>query len=125
MKRLISCSLIVAVIIGFSLYGYYYSANATENIKSSIEALMQRFEEGDYDAAQKAAQDARHEWAALSADTIFVEDTECDNEIQMSIARINELCVQRDDEIYAECRVLQELLDSYISRQQPTPANIF
>ncbi|MBR4305578.1 MAG: hypothetical protein IKT78_01900, partial [Ruminiclostridium sp.] len=57
--------------------------------------------------------------------TVFVEDAQNDIEIEMSLARISELIRQQSDDLYAECRVLYALLDSFMDKQTPRPANIF
>lgn len=64
-------------------------------------------------------------WRKMSQHTIFVEDTECDNEIAMSLARIKVFAENSEDDIYSECAVLKRLIELYITRQQITPASVF
>lgn len=125
MKRLISCILIVAGIIVFSIYGCFYSENVETEIKSTIGELKTEFKNGNFMSAESIAGQAQEKWHSLSENTIFIEDRECDCEIMMSLARIREMCRTQDDDIYIECAVLEELLEMYSSRQKPVLTNIF
>ena len=125
MKRLLGCVAITVLLIAFSVYGYFCSQNVSEEISVILSQVTDSFENEDYEKAISLANSAREKWYSLSENTVFVEDTECDNEITMSLAKICEMAEQESDDIYAECSVVKALLRTYVLRQQPIIANIF
>lgn len=87
--------------------------------------LHRRLTKNDTAKAIEKADLAEQLWRKMSQHTIFVEDTECDNEIAMSLARIKVFAENGEDDIYSECAVLKRLIELYITRQQITPASVF
>lgn len=125
MKRFLFCLFLVFVMTGFGIYAFF-SCKATANeIKQNIEAVSESFENEDYDTALIKADNAINLWHRFSDRTVFVEDVQNDIEIEMTLARISEMARRQEGDIYAECRVLYSLLDSFIDKQTPRFANIF
>ncbi len=125
MKRLSLCVAIVASLILFSLYGLHYSDEKSEQILREIHSVGEYSRSGDTNSALKSARNAKKLWLELSDSTVFVESTEADNEIKMSLSRIILLAKSENDDLYTECAVLQGLIEMYVQRQRPTVANIF
>ena len=125
MKRFMFCLFLVLLMTGFSVYAFYSCKDTADEIKQSIEAASESYKKGDLDTSVKCAENAISLWHKLSDRTVFVEDAQNDIEIEMSLARISELIRQQSDDLYAECRVLYALLDSFMDKQTPRPANIF
>lgn len=125
MKRLIGCVIMAAVIFLFSIGAVWWCDKVTGDIKKDVAVIITATSDNDYDTAYKACLKAEGRWKDLSRKTVFVEDSDCDNEIIMSLSRIKQLCESRDEEIYTECTVLLELLDLFMQRQYPTLANVF
>ena len=125
MKRLVGCILIVVLVIGFSLYGFHYSQSVADGITAAADEITDYFDNEDYEKALSSAKKAQELWQGISEHTIFVEDTSCDTEITMTLARICALAEKQDDEIIIECRTLKSLVDSFIDRQRLTFANVF
>ena len=111
MGRITACAAIVIAMVAFALYGYNYSGTCARRIYTA--------------KAIEKADLAEQLWRKMSQHTIFVEDTECDNEIAMSLARIKVFAKNGEDDIYSECAVLKRLIELYITRQQITPASVF
>ena len=109
----------------FSIYAFYSCKATAEEIKQNIESVSENFRKEDFDTALQKADNAINLWHKLSDRTIFVEDVQNDIEIEMTLARISEMTRQKSDDIYAECRVLYSLLDSFIDKQMPRLANVF
>ena len=120
MGRMVTCAVIVAAMAAFAIFGYNYSDNRAKEIYITADEITQAI---DNDNKQKAAEMAAYAediWRELSQDTIFVEDTECDNEIAMCLSRIRVFAENGEDDIYSECAVLKRLIELYIPRQQIT-----
>lgn len=124
MGRILTCSVIMIVLLSFAIYGYNYSADITRKLIEKIDAVTTAAEEDDTEKATELAVYAENLWRDLSDRTIFVEDTECDNEIAMSLSRIKVLAENGGDELNAECEVLKRLTQLYFTRQELTWANI-
>ncbi len=125
MKRLLLCLSLVLLMTVFSIYAFYSCKATAEEIKQNIESVSESFGNEDFDTALSKADNAINLWHKLSDRTIFVEDVQNDIEIEMTLARISEMTRQKSDDIYAECRVLYSLLDSFIDKQTPRFANVF
>ncbi len=125
MKRLLLCLSLVLLMTVFSIYAFYNCKATAEEIKQNIESVSENFRKEDFDTALQKADNAINLWHKLSDRTIFVEDVQNDIEIEMTLARISEMTRQKSDDIYAECRVLYSLLDSFIDKQMPRLANVF
>ena len=119
MGRITACAAIVIAMVAFALYGYNYSDTCARRIYLAAD------EKNDTAKAIEKADLAEQLWRKMSQHTIFVEDTECDNEIAMSLARIKVFAENGEDDIYSECAVLKRLIELYITRQQITPASVF
>lgn len=117
MGRMITCFVIFAALIAFSLYGFGYCNESVERLIAAADRIVLAAEENDVQKASELALEAENIWRQLSDGTVFVEDTDCDNEIAMSLSRIRVYAENADDEIYAECAVLKRLADLYITRQ--------
>ena len=132
MGRITACAAIVIAMVAFALYGYNYSDTCARRIYLAADEITQAvdktaggaYPEGIEKAIEKADL-AEQLWRKMSQHTIFVEDTECDNEIVMSLARIKVFAKNGEDDIYSECAVLKRLIELYITRQQITPASVF
>ena len=116
MGRMVTCAVIVAAMVAFAIFGYNYSDNRAKEIYITADGITQAI---DNDDKQKAA-----EMAAYAEDTIFVEDTECDNEIAMCLSRIKVFAKSGEDDIYSECAVLKRLIELYITRQHLTLSSV-
>ncbi len=125
MKRLLLCLSLVLLMTVFSIYAFYSCKATAEEIKQNIESVSENFRNEDFNTALSKADNAINLWHKLSDRTIFVEDVQNDIEIEMTLARISEMTRQKSDDIYAECRVLYSLLDSFIDKQTPRFANVF
>lgn len=125
MKRLMLCLFLVLLMTGFSIYAFYSCKATAEEIKRNVESVSENFRNEEYATALIKADNAIDLWHKLSDRTIFVEDVQNDIEIEMTLARISEMTRQQSDDIYAECRVLYSLLDSFIDKQTPRLANVF
>ena len=111
--------------VAFALYGYNYSDTCARRIYLAADEITQAVDKNDTAKAIEKADLAEQLWRKMSQHTIFVEDTECDNEIAMSLARIKVFAENGEDDIYSECAVLKRLIELYITRQQITPASVF
>lgn len=111
--------------VAFALYGYNYSGTCARRIYLAADEITQAVDKNDTAKAIENADLAEQLWRKMSQHTIFVEDTECDNEIAMSLARIKVFAENSEDDIYSECAVLKRLIELYITRQQITPASVF
>lgn len=125
MERMATCAAIVIAMVAFAIYGYNYSDNRAKQIYSTADEITQAADENDTKKATEKAAYAEDLWRGMSQDTIFVEDTECDNEIAMSLARIRVFAENGEDDIYSECAVLKRLIELYITRQQITLSSVF
>lgn len=125
MGRMTTCAAIVIAMVAFAIYGYNYSDNRAKQIYSTADEITQAADENDTKKAAEKAAYAEELWRGMSQDTIFVEDTECDNEIAMSLARIRVFAENGEDDIYSECAVLKRLIELYITRQQITLSSVF
>ena len=124
MGRMVTCAVIVAAMAAFAIFGYNYSDSRAKEIYITADEITQAI---DNDNKQKAAEMAAYAediWRELSQDTIFVEDTECDNEIAMCLSRIRVFAENGEDDIYSECAVLKRLIELYITRQQITLSSV-
>ncbi len=124
MKRLLICSVIMTAVTAMSIYSYNYCENTATSISLTLSEISESCEKGDYETAQEKAKSARITWQNISENTVFVEDTECDNEISMTLARIEEMAKRQSDDIFYECTVADELLQTFITRQKPTWGNV-
>ena len=125
MGRMTTCAAIVIAMVAFAIYGYNYSDNRARQIYATADEITQAADENDTKKAAEKATFAEELWRGMSQDTIFVEDTECDNEIAMSLARIRVFAENGEDDIYSECAVLKRLIELYITRQQITLSSVF
>lgn len=125
MGRMVTCAAIVAAMVAFAIYGYNYSDNRAKQIYNTADEITQAAAEKDTKKAAEKAAFAEELWRGMSQDTIFVEDTECDNEIAMSLSRIRVFAENGEDDIYSECAVLKRLIELYITRQQITLSSVF
>ena len=125
MGRMTTCAAIVIAMVAFAIYGYNYSDNRARQIYTTADEITQAADENDIKKAAEKAAFAEELWRGMSQDTIFVEDTECDNEIAMSLARIRVFAENGEDDIYSECAVLKRLIELYITRQQITLSSVF
>ena len=91
MGRITACAAIVIAMVAFALYGYNYSGTCARRIYLAADEITQAVDKNDTAKAIEKADLAEQLWRKMSQHTIFVEDTECDNEIAMSLARIKYL----------------------------------
>ncbi len=124
MGRIVTCAAIVVAMVAFAIYGYNYSDNRAKQIYNTADEITQAAAENDTKKAAEKAAFAEELWRGMSQDTIFVEDTECDNEIAMSLSRIRVFAENGEDDIYSECAVLKRLIELYITRQQITLSSV-
>ena len=124
MGRITACAAIVIAMVAFALYGYNYSGTCARRIYLAADEITQAVDKNDTAKAIEKADLAEQLWRKMSQHTIFVEDTECDNEIAMSLARIKVFAENGEDDIYS-CAVLKRLIELYLTRQQITPASVF
>ena len=124
MGRMLTCAVIVAAMAGFAIFGYNYSDNRAKEIYITADEITQAIDNDDKQKAAEMAAYAEDIWRELSQDTIFVEDTECDNEIAMCLSRIRVFAENGEDDIYSECAVLKRLIELYITRQQITLSSV-
>ncbi len=125
MKRLLICTLIITAVIGLCLYSYSYCEKTAQNISDTLSLMIISYDNSDYKSAEEYALTAKNQWHDISENTVFVEDTECDNEITMTLARIEEMVKRRSEDLYYECIVAKELLSTFVTRQKPTISNVF
>lgn len=125
MKRIVTCVVIMAVAVCFSLYAFDECKKTSDGIKSDIASMLTALEDDDFATAVKYADSAELSWEHLSFGTVFVEDTECDNEIIMTLANIRSMCESEDEDIKTECERLYRLLDTFVNRQRVTWENVF
>ncbi len=124
MGRMVTCAAIVAAMIAFAIFGYNYSDTRAKEIYTTADEITQAIDNDDIKKAAEKAAYAEDIWRGLSQDTIFVEDTECDNEIAMCLSRIRVFAGSGEDDIYSECAVLKRLIELYITRQQITLSSV-
>ena len=117
MGRMVTCAVIVESMVAFEIFGYNYSDNRAKEIYITADGITQALDNDDNQKAAEMAAYAEDIWRGLSQDTIFVEDTECDNEIAMCPSRIKVLAKSGEDDIYSECAVIKRLIELYITRQ--------
>mgnify|MGYP002081446209 FL=1 len=115
MGRMVTCAVIVAAMVAFAIFGYNYSDNRAKEIYITADGITQAIDNDDKQKAAEMAAYAEDIWRGLSQDTIFVEDTECDNEIAMCLSRIKVFAESGEDDIYSECAVLKRLIELYLT----------
>ncbi len=124
MGRMVTCAVIVAAMAAFAIFGYNYSDNRAKEIYITADEITQAIDNDNKQTAAEMAAYAEDIGRELSQDTIFVEDTECDNEIAMCLSRIRVFAENGEDDIYSECAVLKRLIELYITRQQITLSSV-
>ncbi|MCH5325425.1 MAG: DUF4363 family protein [Eubacterium sp.] len=124
MKRLISCIILAAALVGFATYAKLYFQHTADEVSGLVQQAQDCYTAQQYDEAAEYIRSAKAKWSGFAENTIFVDSPDMDLEITVTLARIEEYIQAQDDEVYPECAAAVNLLDNYSDRQRLVWANV-
>lgn len=125
MKRVWICLALTVIMILLAIGSYLYTCSVTVNIEEKVDMVRIYADKKDFKKARIITADITKEWQDYCVNHIFVTDHEHTMEIATTMARIEALAINENDEILAEISAVKELLQHYRENQSVTPANIF
>lgn len=125
MKRVWICLALTVIMILLAIGSYLYTCSVTVNIEEKVDMVRIYADKKDFEKAQLISADIAKEWEDYCLNHIFVTDHEHTMEITATMARIEALAINENDEILAEISAVKELLQHYRENQSVTPSNIF
>lgn len=124
MKRIILCSVLAGIMIAGGIFSCFYVFSFSERMGENIENISRCFEAGESEAARQAFDTADREWKSFRRLHILIADDDHALEITMSMAKIDSLLQQEDEEVLTECESAKELIRVYGYEQLPYVMNI-
>lgn len=124
MKRVILCSVLVAIMVGAGIWGMFYTQGVIKDSRESLSRVIEAYNDDNSGLALKSAQALEERWDSFCDIHIFVTDNEHALEISQLTAKIRSLAEEMDDELLAECAAADKLLRLFAEEQAPTFFNI-
>ena len=124
MRRIVICIILSLTILAAGIAGVIYTTGFSDKLLADVEAVADRFEQGDTEGAKQAYSRVRESWDGFRDFHVLVSDQEHALEITMCIARMGSLLRQEDDELLTECATAAKLIEVYRHEQLPNITNI-
>lgn len=124
MKRIAVCTVIAILIIAGGIASVLYTSDFSGKMSENITRIENKFEEGDIHGAKQAMYRTEKQWDGFRRFHILISDDDHALEITMSLAKMQSLLEQGDDELLTECETAKQLIERYGYEQLPYIMNI-
>ncbi len=124
MKRIAVCAVIAILIIAGGIASVLYTSDFSGKMSENITRIENKFEEGDIHGAKQAMYSTEKQWDGFRRFHILISDDDHALEITMSLAKMQSLLEQEDDELLTECETAKQLIERYGYEQLPYIMNI-
>lgn len=115
----------MVIIIILGIIGYAYTDNAMDKAEQTVSDISRSFGDGDFGGTKRLANNLSEEWRNKCESYIFLFDKDHIMELTSVITRIKAFAEDENPETLVECKVAEELIRLYRSKEKITVKNVF